>query len=302
MIFPLSELSQLTEALLNNIKTLSGKNVVYVDYPLHKNIGDHLIYWGAQKALELNNNCIVGEFHSGNYFKKAVEDLVREHNAIIVCHGGGNFGDLYPKHQEFRLQVIADFQGCEIVVFPQSVYFESLAEQERQLAFFSQPNVTVHVRDNESLATLENAQVKTLLTPDCAHMLLDDLHEANAESRDGRLLKFRRRDIEATVDSGTGFDWEDIIGRNDKTIYKAARLSSRLHLPHKATTNLFKWYSRRLMYNAKAHFDQYDVIDTDRLHGFLLAALIGKTIIHSDNSYGKIARYKSAWLKSGKLS
>lgn len=36
-------------------------------------------------------------------------------------------------------------------------------------------------------------------------------------------------------------------------------------------------------------------IDTDRLHGMILAQLLGLPFIARDNSYGKLGRYLDAW-------
>ena len=46
----------------------------------------------------------------------------------IFIHGGGNFGDLWAAHQEFRERVLERFPDRQIIQFPQSIHYNS---QER---------------------------------------------------------------------------------------------------------------------------------------------------------------------------
>ena len=47
---------------------------------------------------------------------------------MILIHGGGNLGDVWPRHQRLREQVLADFPGVPVVQLPQSIHFDDPAE------------------------------------------------------------------------------------------------------------------------------------------------------------------------------
>lgn len=289
-------LNALRNKVVDDFSYFSGKNIVYMDYPVHNNMGDHLIYWGAMNALNKNGNTIVGQFTDENYNKRKVRELIESKNAIIVCHGGGNFGDLYPKHQNFRLILISDFPKVEIIIMPQSVYYESPQKASEQLKHFCAPNIKVHVRDSYSFDLLTLHHVNVLKTPDCAHFMQTQLIEQLPKKTNKDHLIFRRRDSEAIADNNSGFDWEDLLSIKDRLFYKFLRAVCKVKMLHRITSISFRWYSLNLIGKALKHFTKYNSIDTDRLHGFILALIMQKPVIHSDNSYHKIERYKSTWL------
>jgi exopolysaccharide biosynthesis predicted pyruvyltransferase EpsI len=45
-------LIKLKERLIDDMSYFKNRNVIYLDYPVYQNIGDHLIYWGALAALK----------------------------------------------------------------------------------------------------------------------------------------------------------------------------------------------------------------------------------------------------------
>jgi pyruvyl transferase EpsO len=290
------KLQELKAIFLDNIASIKDKNVVYLDYPVHNNVGDLLIYWGAIEALRINNNRIVAQFFTGNFDVATVRKLVDKHNAIIICHGGGNFGDLYHQHQNLRRQVVSHFKDTKIHVFPQSVFFESEQEKEKQLAEFVQENLTIHVRDTESEKLLLDHGVNVIKTPDCAHFLLDKLSRSKvASQQQDNVLVFRRKDKEA-VGTEIGFDWSEINSDVDKVLYKLLKTTTANPRFHRYSLFLFHLYTKRLVRKAEEKFSQYNRVDTDRLHGFILAILMDIPVTHLDNSYQKILKYKSAWL------
>ncbi|UIF89512.1 polysaccharide pyruvyl transferase family protein (plasmid) [Cupriavidus necator] len=51
-----------------------------------------------------------------------VEGII-EGSTTIVFHGGGNLGDLYPLHDNFRKLVIKRYPNNKIVILPQTIHF-----------------------------------------------------------------------------------------------------------------------------------------------------------------------------------
>src|SRR3546814_11822273 len=74
--------------------------VLYLDYPVHLNIGDLLINLGTEAwfgSAGYEIACRASVFDFGRRDAGRISP-----DSSIVLHGGGNFGDLYPIHQEFR--------------------------------------------------------------------------------------------------------------------------------------------------------------------------------------------------------
>ena len=52
-------------------------------------------------------------------------------NTIILLQGGGNWGDLWDRHQKFRLKVIQKYKNHRIIILPQSIYYKELDNWEK---------------------------------------------------------------------------------------------------------------------------------------------------------------------------
>lgn len=299
-----NQLSQLKGRVIADLADFRNKEVYYFDYPVHTNIGDHLIYQGALEILKANGNRIAYQFCTYNYNKAIVNQLLAQSSApsevVFVFHGGGNFGDIYFEHQRLREKVITDFEKQQIVVLPQSVFFKDEDKIQEKLTCFARNNVRVHVRDAESFEVLKRNRVDVRLTPDCAHALYPMTLYSRSVIDTEKKLVFRRRDIEKVNDNATeleSFDWDEIISPFDRLFMKGLL---RLTFSHKKaaiklSALLFSLFSRQLCKKATVHFSKFDVVDTDRLHGFLLAFIMCKKTKTLDNVYGKIRRYKSCW-------
>jgi pyruvyl transferase EpsO len=290
-----THLARLKQAL-DPLRTLidPARPVVYVDYPFHSNIGDLLIHQGAQAFLA-SHGC------------RTVLDVAVETEALlargmpsdatIVLHGGGNLGDLYPRHQHFRDRVIATFPKHRIVLLPQSVHFSDPAAAAACGALWSRhADLHLCLRDHRSIATMApHLRQPPLLLPDMAHALFPSV----SDPRPGvGTLKFRRQDIEAMSGDRTAFDWDTLLTGTD---HRAIGL---LHRAHRAAArgwpvpaaSLWEKFRDRLVRRALAHMGQYATVDTDRLHGMLAALLIGRPVTARDNSTGKLSAYHAAWL------
>lgn len=293
----------------------SGDPVLYLDYPMHLNIGDQLINlgteaWFADHGYTVTNRASHFDCSDRNLRKVGAD-------STIVLHGGGNFGDIYPVHQEFREYIVGRFRNNRIVVMPQSVHFKSTDRLRVAAEIFSRhPRLTIAVRDTESFDLLtKHFKNDIRLFPDMAHQLWsrpDMTAGSVGRATDGanRTLVLWRQDIEA-VAKPAGFaqdrdliDWEALMTANDIRVYKAIlrwyRLDRRLgHL----FPNHLLWYPirARLVNRMICLFRSYDNIVTNRLHAMILGALLSRNVEFSDNSYGKLSRYWSAWLKDSDL-
>lgn len=276
--------------------------VVYLDYPVHLNFGDILIMRGTERFFADYGYRVITRAAYMN-FTASVRRAVPA-DAVIVLHGGGNFGDLYPVHQHFRESVVRQFPEHPIVLMPQTVHFRSEQARQESAAIFRQHrNLLLMVRDQRSLeavAGLFSPQV--LLMPDMAHQLWDEAHAPGDIGATGR-VDLRRADIEATArpgaeGEGMAVDWIDFVPvwrrRLFGLILRLHYLEGRTGL-HLGACRAWYAYCEALTERMQARFAPYGEVRTNRLHGMIFAALLGKKVVFDDNYYGKLGHYAGQW-------
>lgn len=297
-------------AVMSSIKTdlgykleniIGSREVVYVDYPVHGNTGDLLILAGAlqffkEKSIKIQN-------YDNIYAKKFTELKRTSIDTPIVCHGGGNFGDLYPGHQKFREELVSELSQHRIVAMPQSMHFSSNEAMERSAAIFRKHrNFHFCVRDKESYDFAHLFTDNVHLLPDCAHMLWGKFKPALGGDRH---MKFLRKDIESTgISNSESVDWATL---SDPGFYKTQNFMQKLTkkvsrkpstLMSKAAFQIWMIEVRRTINDAYGHFSTVDVVETDRLHGMIFSLLLQKKVIFNDNLVKKLSRYKNTWLEN----
>src|SRR3546814_20988092 len=110
-------------------------------------------------------------------------DVCSSDLSSIVLHGGGNFGDLYPIHQEFRERIVEQFPRNRIVIMPQSIHFKNparLAEAARRFAAHRNLTTTVRDLDSERLVR-EHFSNPVHLVPDMAHQIRSEERRVGTE-------------------------------------------------------------------------------------------------------------------------
>ncbi len=283
-----------------------GQPVVYLDYPVHLNVGDLLIEAGTDRFFKHHELDVI-ERRSVYDFGLAARRRVTP-NSVILLHGGGNFGDLYPLHQKFREQVVTDYPKNRIVMLPQTLHFDSQSALADCAAVFARhPDLHICLRDHSSLGSVrQHFANPSYLVPDMAHMLWQPLASARDKNKGHGTLLFARRDKESRTlplpggtESQAAIDWKDIISVEEKVLY---HLLLKLHCHRGATGNAFSlhplWrlYRNRLIGSTVRFLGSYDKVVTNRLHMALLSLLLGRQVTMSDNSYGKLSQYHAAWL------
>src|SRR5262245_47802474 len=85
-----------------------GAPGIYFDVPVHHNVGDLLIYAGTEALLARFGWRVTHRFSVFDYshFLDAVTD---EH--VLLLHGGGNMGDLWPEHEPMRQDLLRRFRN-----------------------------------------------------------------------------------------------------------------------------------------------------------------------------------------------
>ena len=148
---------------------------VLLNYPDYPNVGDHLIGLGtiiylAQK-LKTKINYLAGIY---NFSEEVMQQKVG--SATIFLQGGGNLGDLWCDHQQFREEIIQKYPNHRIIILPQTIYFQEQYNLQRAAKIFnSHQDLTIFVRDPRSydLANKYFYNCKVFLSPDMEFMLAD---------------------------------------------------------------------------------------------------------------------------------
>ncbi|WP_298740346.1 polysaccharide pyruvyl transferase family protein [uncultured Chitinophaga sp.] len=320
--YNIEKIKGLKQKIADALQPLINNNYVLLDVPNHRNIGDNLIWQGELDFLK--DYVPYKMVYSCNHYTYLPDRIPKD--AVILLHGGGNFGDIYPEVQKFRLDVVKQFPHNRIIVFPQTIFYKdkSLLKGDAQI-FNVHEDIHVCVRDTVSLDALSKVidTKKLLLLPDMAFCM--DLSNYLSERVTGRTLIMRRTDKELANGFNENNVKKQITGEADVkdwptynisdtfSMYKVygeiieKRLSGKLiNVPVlnrlvnpefglKSSGNRKKFIETGIRF-----INEYDTIVTTRLHGLILAVLLNKKVLLLDNSYGKIEGFYNTWLKEFK--
>ena len=139
-----------------------------LDYPAYPNIGDHMIWLGEVLYVTTVRRVKI------RFAASLDEPLSLPGGVPILLSGGGNLGDLWPAHQNFRERIIRQYRDRPIVIMPQTMYFRDQAKLLKAAAAFNaHPDLTILIRDERSLEAARQAfgNCRVLLAPDMAFEL-----------------------------------------------------------------------------------------------------------------------------------
>lgn len=303
---------QCKEVLKTALFRLIQADYVFLDLPYFGNVGDILIWQTTLDLLKsIPYKCLYSA-SSETYVKPKIDK-----NAIILFVGGGNFGDLWIRHQIFRYQVMNDFPDNQIVQLPQSVFFYTSESLNKDVEIFSKHRgkVTICLRDQHSFDLIKTNYhgVTALLLPDMVFAFDVDLYlkkyglyDINGKGS----LYVRRNDSESFMreqsdkyvpSDAVVADWPSM-----GTYYKPLVVYSRFirvigflgqGMVRRASDYLFQRVVKDIILCSGLRFiAKYNRIYTTRLHCGILAYLMGKKVELFDNSYRKISGVYDLWL------
>ena len=289
-----------------------GIRSALVDIPTHFNVGDHAIWAGEHIALSRavirpNYVCSIDTFDRAR-LAHAVRD------GIILLTGGGNFGDLWPEHHQFRETLIAAFPGNPIVQLPQSIWYDDPENARRTREIIREHGrFTLLVRDRASQQIArEFLGIEPVLCPDMA-FALGPLKRRGRATHEVFYLK--REDKEALSDTGIASvraSLKDVLGASADWIAADWPIQSRAEMflanapilypsliagdnRHRLQAPLFDALTNmRLAAGAKLLSQGRHVV-SDRLHGFILALLLGIPVVPVDNRVRKLSSFIDTW-------
>lgn len=281
--------------------------VALLDVPAHTNVGDHAILLGQLRYLRRNGNSLSHISTINDYSADRLAE--RLHDSVILLHGGGNVGDLWPHHQMLRERVLADFPRARIVQLPQSIRFERKETLERaRRSFGTHPDFTLLVRDGDALAFAQthfNCRVE--LCPDAAFQL--GLQTRRVDP-DVDVLVLARTDHETSApfdlhgdDQTAIVDWIGDESRRFRTLRlatgqiaaKARRAGLTTTITGPGLRRAYEILARDRVESGLSLLSRGHVVVTDRLHGHILCTLLGIPHVIHDAGYGKVAGFHATW-------
>ncbi|MBB4610028.1 polysaccharide pyruvyl transferase family protein [Sphingomonas yabuuchiae] len=265
----------------------SGEPYALVDFPDHPNVGDSAIWLGEIALLHAVGAGDPAYICRWDDFDEAAFRAACPTGPILI-HGGGNLGDIWPHHQHFREHLIERFSDRRIVQLPQSIHFRDEAHRNRFAALVdSHPDFHLYVRDTASLdLARRHFTCPSMLAPDSAFGLGSVERPALA---DCQVLMLLRSDAErAARDDAPLLALADTVALDwlDEPPVAASAPTER---------------ARERVERGLTLLARGERIVTDRLHGHILALLLGIRHVVLDNDYGKVGAYIAAWTAESPL-
>jgi exopolysaccharide biosynthesis predicted pyruvyltransferase EpsI len=278
-----------------------------LDFPSHWNIGDSAIWQGEAEVLRRVHGKAPRYVSHVRY---AIEEVGRSlpETALIYLHGGGNFGDIWPAYQRYREAVLQRYPHHRIVQLPQSLHYRDQAGIEvTKRAIAGHRDFHLMVRDHKSFDLAStHFDCEVLLVPDSAFGI--DMSGFAFNPAPQGIGCIFRSDQERRPDAASGAALFGTAGSEDwrhhgpirKNLEKAA-LGAFMLAPKALTGGLrgraFDAMARARVTMGLTQIDRHEVLVTDRLHGHIMATLLGKPHVVIDNFYGKIANFIKAFGK-----
>lgn len=267
----------------------------YTDFPDHVNVGDSAIFLGAWRYIA-SRKLPVGRIDSiGTIDYRSVGS----HGTPLI-NGGGNFGGLYPSHNDHRYALAAALAPeVPLLQAPQSVVFPTVEDERRFVEHLgARTGFIMAVRDTVSAARLHSLGYEGILAPDNVHLL----GRIDAPSPTRSVTVLARTDGERAVPVQRGtptVDWmnESLTAKVARHVREdAPRLSAVQRLVRPTVRAWVQKARARLDYGTRLLAPGETVV-TDRLHAMLIGLQMGRRIVAIDNANGKLSAYANTWFE-----
>jgi pyruvyl transferase EpsO len=271
-----------------------------VDYPDYSNVGDSAIWLGQSIYLQRERGqrpaycCSIGSYAADALAESAPT------GPILIC-GGGNFGTLWPRHQEFRIELLERFSERPIIQLPQSIHFSdesSIATTARAIARHGA--FAMLVRDQKSYDFAKaKFDCSVHLCPDMAFYIGATPRRASEVDllylmrTDGE--RIGTRDVPDTKESKIVTDWLDESRYALRFVRLMTQARGMLTGQAERRASIYDALARQRYRRGVETLSQGKVVVTDRLHAHIMSLLLDIPHVALDNSYGKLSGFIDAW-------
>ncbi|WP_051204844.1 glycosyltransferase [Butyrivibrio sp. VCD2006] len=269
------------------------RRIVCFELPCFDNLGDHAIAFVT--AYLLRTMCegdsdfqpFIVDGWDTNRAILALKKCIQPDD-VIICQGGGNFGNLYEFAEVFRRKVLRTFKDNRIIIMPQTVYYSDDSDGRKELqadkkAIKDCRNITILARDARSYELMKKYFDCTILQlHDVVSMY--DASYLSAEKREGIVVCLRS-------------DKESALSSQDKLqiMEDCEKYSEKVFVTDTCIHYSIEPKERKNAIEKKLSvFGNARLVVTDRLHGMIFA-LITKTpcIVMGNNHHKVYATYKT---------
>lgn len=295
------KISQLKSLIRANLTPLINRDYWLLEVPYYTNVGDTLIWQGELDFLKY-----IPFKNKGMFPLESFKFPQIPANDLIIFQGGGNFGDLWTKHHDFKMRVVEKYPNNEFLFLPQTVYFQDENNQKQCAEFLSHYKVTICARDQYSYDLLKkNFSNSILLVPDMAFCMNISKGERHFEASRKLLLKRIDAELKETValkelEKGDFdiSDWPTMYdkGLMNRIMYKTKQKKMRTYTPWAMDVFCRYFYRPYLIKTGVEFINSHTQIYSTRLHGAILSLLLNKDTVFIDNSYGKNSQFYDTWL------
>jgi pyruvyl transferase EpsO len=286
-----------------------GSRVALLDFPMYSNVGDSAIWAGELSYLRDREARVVYRSTWHTHHGPTLRRLLGP-DGIVLLTGGGNFGDLYARHQRLRRRVFEELGDRRIVQLPQTVNFSSdRALDEFAAAHGHLDGLVVLVRDEQSRDLLTGVLARDpVLAPDMAFALgplergaasqdvlalLRTDHETAGHRDDAHVRGLQPLDwLDERRDGGGPWDRVvDTLGRGQRLMPGASARAGGVVLGRALDQRALREVRR-----GTALLSRGRVVVTDRLHAHLLATLLGIPQVVLADRHDKVRRASALWV------
>lgn len=306
--------SQAFSCLYSFLEKEINNDYILLDLPYYTNVGDVLIWQSTINILkEIKHKCLYSASIE-TYLKPKINK-----KTLILFMGGGNYGDLWTRHQNFRYRVLNDYPYNKVIQLPQSVSFHDLNKihDDYQRVRSHIGGFVMCVREQNSFDIFrENYEgIPCHLLPDMVLSLDVSKYIAQGKSEKGVLFA-KRQDCESVDIRNMGVvipedadvkDWPTMDVNTQPKLLKLNNaiidLLSKLHVPGRLIgfylDMMYKHLLKDIILESGINFiSSYRTVYSTRLHIAILSVLLEKEVYLIDNSYGKCSGVYTCWMKS----
>lgn len=253
--------------------------VILIGTPLHGNLGDQAI---ALAETDFFAKCgyRVVEIPSPMVAKYLDKWKTFVSGKRIYVHGGGFIGSLWPEEQKMLDNVIEHFGDSEIVILPQTVYYDKVDSRVEHLngLFGKHGNVVLCAREAYSydFACQHLYKAKVMLVPD---MVLSANWFDKKPPKQDKIIFCMRNDLEKTISDDT----INLLCELVKKHYPTAKIE----FTDTVIDEMIYPYTRKAKLQKKlSELSLGQIVVTDRLHGMVLSAMTNTpTLVFSNCNY-----------------
>ena len=273
-----------------------ARRVFLLDTPGHVNLGDHAIVIAMRKFMQAyfpEDEIYEFTFDECTYCMEKIAGKIRQ-NDLLLIPGGGFIGTLWQREQENVLHILETCAEFQIIIFPQTLYFDMSANGEKELERFCAAlkkckNVSLFVRDKKSFGFAKEKGIDQMaeitLVPDIVTWLPCKLKKQGRRQK--KVLFCLRDDLEKQADTKVLESIKRELVVRGYEVLETSTVSGR---------NISKQEREQSVREKLEEFSQAELVITDRLHGMIFSAITSTPCIAMDNLSRKVSGGYE-WLK-----